>query len=87
MLTEIKQYCAGRGVVSLHDLKVHFRVEADVMRRMLEHWIRKGRIRKHVPCGGGCGSRCGGCNPELSEFYQWLDPTSACPDRGKAHCG
>jgi len=73
MLTEIRQYCTGRGVVSLHDLKVHFRVEADVMRRMLEHWIRKGRLRKYRPCGG-CGSSCGGCNPELSEFYQWLDP-------------
>ena len=78
MLMQIRDYCAQRGLVSLQDLVMHFQVEADVMRQMLEHWIRKGTVCKHMPCGT-CGSGCGSCNAALSEFYQWVDLAAARP--------
>lgn len=77
MLMQIRDYCAQRGLVSLHDLTLHFQIEAEVMRGMLEHWIRKGKLCKQAPCGG-CVSSCGGCNPTFNEFYRWLGPAVRC---------
>ena len=71
MLFEIRAYLAQRRVASLHDLAVHFQLEADTLRGMLQHWIRKGKVRKHGSCGT-CASGCGGCGATLTEFYEWV---------------
>jgi hypothetical protein len=36
---------------------------------MLEHWLRKGKVRRTA------GARCGGCDscaPADVEFYEWI---------------
>jgi len=71
ILSEIKKYFSQQRVASLSDLSVHFRVEPDAMRGMLEQWIRKGKVRK-LPEGGSCPKCCESCNSEGLEIYEWI---------------
>jgi len=78
MLVEIKSYIAETGSVSMYDLTNHFRVDAETMRGMLAHWIRKGKVRRvaFAEGCGGCGgspntSSCGSCSTDSLEIYEW----------------
>ena len=71
ILSDIKRYFSDRSAASLSDLSLHFSVEPDAMRGMLEQWIRKGRLRK-LPEGTSCSSCCDGCNSESLEIYEWV---------------
>ena len=71
ILSEIKRYFSQQLVASLADLSVHFRVEPDAMRGMLEQWIRKGKLRK-LPQGTPCPNCCEACKSESLELYKWL---------------
>ncbi len=70
MLVDLRNYLLERRRVSLRDLAWHFGVEPDAMRGMLEHWIRKGKIKREESCPP-CGSGCCNCAPDLTEFYVW----------------
>jgi len=71
ILSGIKRYFSQQPVASLADLSVHFGVEPDAMRGMLEQWIRKGKLRK-LPQGTPCPSCCEACKSESLELYKWL---------------
>ena len=70
ILSDIKKYFSSQSAASLNDLCVHFGIEPDAMRGMLEQWIRKGRLRK-LPEGTSCPSCCEACNSDHLEIYEW----------------
>ncbi len=74
ILSEIKQYLSQRGSATLSDISVHFNTDPDAMRGMLEQWIRKGRVSKHI-AGTSCGSSCNKCDIKDSEIYRWVGTT------------
>ena len=56
-LIQVKQYLRERKIVPLRDMALHFRVEVDTLRPLLETWVRKGKVRK-LP---GSTAACKGC--------------------------
>jgi hypothetical protein len=72
ILADIKQYLSARGSASLSDISLHFDTEPNAMRGMLEQWIRRGRVTKHV-ASAACNSSCDKCDTESTEFYAWVD--------------
>jgi hypothetical protein len=70
MLVELRNYIAERGRVSMRDLALHFQIEPDAIRGMLEHWVRKGKVVRDSACPP-CGSGCCSCASDLTEFYLW----------------
>lgn len=73
ILSDIKRYLMQRGQASLDDIALHFDTQPDAVRGMLEQWMRKGRIRRHLAtsaCGGGCTK----CAPSSTEIYEWIGP-------------
>ena len=71
ILSELKDYLAKTKVSSMFELQLHFNTDAEVLRDMLEHWIRKGKIKKtkrSVKCGS-----CQQCNPLMTELYEWIE--------------
>jgi putative ferrous iron transport protein C len=71
ILSDIKQYLSQRGSTSLSDISIHFDTDPDAMRGMLEQWIRKGLVTKHV-ASSACNSSCNKCDTEATELYQWI---------------
>ncbi|MEO0968563.1 MAG: FeoC-like transcriptional regulator [Cyanobacteria bacterium J06639_18] len=70
ILKELQQFFSQHQKVSLADLQLHFRIDADALRQILNRLIRKGRIRKMEDtrkCGG-----CHSCADEAIEFYEWV---------------
>lgn len=70
-LLQLKHYLQERRIVPLLDVALHFKVEADTVKPLLEVWITKGKARKHV---GAAGKNCNGCckcNPATLETYEW----------------
>lgn len=70
ILSNIKQYLQQHKTVTLQNLALHFRSEPEAMREMLEHWIRKGKVRKQL-IGGGCKG-CSECDSSKMEIYEWV---------------
>ncbi|MGD9157113.1 MAG: FeoC-like transcriptional regulator [Desulfobacteraceae bacterium] len=75
ILTDIKQYLIDNRSASLADLSVRFHTGTDVMRGMLEHWIRKGKLRKLDNCFS-CSGCCSFCKSDHTELYEWTDKRS-----------
>ncbi len=73
ILSELQQYVSDRRRVSMADLQLHFRADAEVLRDMLDRLIRKGRVR--LESGKKCGG-CHSCASEAIEFYEWLGKSS-----------
>jgi hypothetical protein len=71
ILSDIKKYFSERPAASLADLSVHFNVDPDAMRGMLDQWIRKGKLRR-LPEGASCSSCCESCNSDNLEIYEWV---------------
>ena len=72
ILAEVRDYLATRSRVPLADLTAKFDVDAQAMRAMLDHWIRKHRVRRIESDPGRCGACCG-CADKLSEVYEWVE--------------
>ncbi len=70
ILSELKRYTSQHGVVSLCDMSIHFDTEPDALRGMLEHWMQKGKVRRHSE-DGICKKSCSKCDPATIEFYEW----------------
>ncbi|MGZ8995866.1 MAG: FeoC-like transcriptional regulator [Rhodospirillales bacterium] len=69
MLTTLKGYLVTHRAASLGELARHLRADPDAVRGMLEHWIRKGKVRRLA------GARCSGCDscaPTDFELYEWV---------------
>ena len=72
ILSDLRDYLLQRQRVTLNDLVLHFNMDADALRGMLEKWISKGKVRKTSP-ESGCGTSCCKCDPGLTEIYEWLN--------------
>lgn len=70
-LIEIKQYLMQVKMASLSSLCAYFNCEADLLRSMLTHWIRKGVVCRFTPESSACRS-CMKCTPKTLEVYQWV---------------
>lgn len=69
-LLQVKHYLRERRIVPLQDVAVHFRVEVDTVRPLLELWVNKGKAKKHVGAAGTCKGCCK-CDPATLETYEW----------------
>lgn len=70
-LLEIKKYLMQVKIASLSSLCIYFNRDADVLRGMLSHWIRKGCIRQCQKTSA-CGVKCVQCSPLVTEMYEWV---------------
>ena len=70
--SEVKRYLSERRIAPLNDIALHFDMQPDAVRGLLEHWIRKGKVRRFADegCQDNC---CGGCSENgHKEVYEWL---------------
>lgn len=72
ILTDIRDYLKQAGQAPLRDMSLHFGMEQDALRPLLEQWIAKGKVVK-LPSGTLCGGGCSACSPETIEIYAWRD--------------
>ena len=77
ILNDIRRYLEQRGQASLGDIARHLDADPEAVRGMLEHWMRKGRVRRHL-AGTACGG-CSQCEGATLEIYEWLDDTGSRP--------
>lgn len=70
-LLEIKQHLSQVKIATLSSLCVYFNCEAECLRAMLSHWIKKGKVRT-LKKTARCGVKCMECNPSLTEIYEWM---------------
>jgi len=71
-LIKLKDYLQKQHSADLFTLTQHLKLEDDVVRDMLAHWMRKGKVRKVVK-EGGCNQQCYGCDSAATEVYEWVD--------------
>ncbi len=71
ILTDLKNYIKTRQQVSLKDIALHFDVEPETAKGMLDFLVKKGRISLRsnpLSCASGCSS----CSEaENSDIYIW----------------
>jgi hypothetical protein len=72
ILTELKTYLIKNKRAPLIDMAHHFDVAPDALKGMLEHWIRKGKVRllEGSRCNKGC---CSQGDPTLLQIYEWME--------------
>ena len=75
ILSELKSYLCEKKQASLRDLAAKFDTPEDALEGMLEHWERKGVIRRRGDsscCNGACGHKCSDCPAQCSKIYEWV---------------
>jgi putative ferrous iron transport protein C len=72
-LLEIKNYLMRVKIASLSSLSTYFNCDSELLRNMLNHWIRKGCVRRCQKTPA-CGSQCHQCPVQATELYEWLTP-------------
>lgn len=72
ILSDLRSYLQEKQRVTLNDLVVHFKIDADALRGMLGKWISKGKVRQ-LPVNSSCGTGCCKCDPALTELYEWVE--------------
>jgi hypothetical protein len=72
ILSDLRAYLKGQRRVALADLIIHFNMDADALRGMLDKWISKGKVRK-LPLSASCGTSCCQCDTALTEIYEWVE--------------
>ncbi len=70
ILSQLKDYLRERGQATLLDVALHFGIDPDTARGMLEIWVRKGRIHRRMATAS-CGTRCSQCDSAATEIYVW----------------
>ncbi len=72
ILNDIKSYVKLRKQVSLKDIALHFDIEVEAVKGLLDFWIQKGRIKlssSNSSCNTGSCSSCS--QQDSSEIYEW----------------
>ncbi|MEG3616849.1 FeoC-like transcriptional regulator [Magnetovibrio sp. PR-2] len=69
LLSELRDYVQEHERAALSDLMVRFEASPDVLRDILAHLIRKGRVQ--AVDGPKCDSCCK-CAAETLEIYEWI---------------
>lgn len=86
-LLAIKQHMMQVKLATLGSLCTLFNTDPDTIRCMLQHFIKKGRIKKCMK-EPACGSKCFKCPTLMTEIYEWIynDTYSKVDSHGSAHC-
>ncbi len=72
ILSDLRGYLKEQRRIALADLIIHFNMDANALRGMLDKWISKGKVRK-MPLKASCGTGCCKCDTTLTEFYEWVE--------------
>ncbi len=70
ILSEVRDYLKERGQATLLDVALHFDIDPETARGMLDVWVRKGRIHQERATAS-CGSSCSQCDTAATEIYVW----------------
>ena len=70
ILLALRDYLVRQETGNLTDMAHRFDLDPHALSGMLEHWIKKGKVRK-VPTGTFC-DKCSGCDVKLMETYEWV---------------
>lgn len=70
-LLDIKSHMMQVKMASLSSLCVYFNCDSGVLRDMLSHWVRKGKLRQCMKTPQ-CGVKCSQCSPLVTEIYEWV---------------
>lgn len=71
-LVDIKNHMMRVKITTLGSLCSLFNKDAETIRCMLSHWIRKGRVRQ-CQRQPECGSKCSKCPTAMTEMYEWVE--------------
>lgn len=74
-LLAIKHHMMQVKMATLSSLCTLFHADPEMVRCMLSHWIKKGKIRQCMK-KPACGSKCFKCPPSNVEIYEWIDAPS-----------
>jgi putative ferrous iron transport protein C len=80
ILADIRDYLAQRGQAILADVALHFDVDLEAVRGMLQQWVRKGRVEQRK-VEAACGTSCNRCDPAAMELYVWRGGAVKIPER------
>lgn len=72
ILSEVRQYIKTQRRVTLHDLMLHFDMDAQALSGMLTLLVAKGKLEKKSPTNA-CGTGCCKCDSALIEIYEWRE--------------
>jgi hypothetical protein len=79
ILRDIRTYLATHRHATLGDLALHFDVDIEAMRGMLDVWVRKGVIRP-LAVDANCNKSCPtACDDTAMTIYEWTGKTPATP--------
>lgn len=70
-LLQVKTVLQQHQSCSLLELSRETKTHPDVVRDMVQHWVRKGKVCKLVG-SDACGKTCTQCDPLFIERYQWI---------------
>ena len=70
-LIAIKQHMIKVKKATLSSLCVLFNADAEQLRCLLQHWMRKGKIRQ-CTMQPACGTQCAKCPTAMREMYEWI---------------
>ena len=70
ILSDIRDYLQDRGQSTLADIALHFDIEPDAARGMLDLWIKKGKLQRRSATAS-CGTSCSQCDTAATEIYIW----------------
>jgi hypothetical protein len=70
-LLDLKDYLRHVKIASLASLCTYFNGDAELLRQMLRHWIRKGKVRECKKTAN-CGVKCMQCDKLVTEIYEWV---------------
>lgn len=73
ILSQLKSYLADRGRAPIADLVARFHSDPEAIRGMLEHFARKGQVRRLD--GAGACDGCQKCDAYAVEIYEWTAAT------------
>jgi len=72
ILFQVRDYLEAGGTTPLRDLAAHFELSEESAQQMVEHWERKGAVRK-LPAGSLCQGSCQSCSPDTIQLYEWVE--------------
>ena len=79
MLTDLKTYLSERPSATLTEIARRFSSDPEALRPMLDHWVRKGKVRRTA--GAACHG-CASCAAADIEIYEWITPMSDATPHG-----
>lgn len=72
ILIDVKNYLVEKKSATLVQIANYFQQRPEVVRDMLLHWQRKGKVQLATK-PSGCGSRCLQCGPTIAEVYKIVE--------------